>query len=253
MHWWLPRPGARIIRIETEAEAEALISELGIHAYDEARRKESEASSDEIARDWNQVAQLIAARTSLSVDAAAPNSEPAAAQCRANSESSPLDILNSAVPARPQKFRIQMTSAARGGEPVILKEAGVEAADISAAIVAAANLTMPPTTRGLRILDREGREVFARRKADPRLTAINQLDRRAPFNSVARVRRLFAPNGARFSFSRSESWARPLRRSVDEIRMLTISHVRKVQVHGRELVAALRQRKQADSTETAPD
>ena len=120
MRWWLPRPGARIIRIE--AEAEALISELGIHAYDEARRKESEASSDEIARDWNQVAELIAARTSLSVDAAAPNNEPAAAQCRANSESSPLNLLNSVVSARPQQFRIQMTSAACGGEPFILKE-----------------------------------------------------------------------------------------------------------------------------------
>jgi hypothetical protein len=146
-----------------------------------------------------------------------------------------------------------MTSAARGGEPFILKEVGVEAADISAAIVAAANLTMPPKTRGLRILDREGRELFARRKADPSLTAISQLDRRAPLNIGARVRHLFAPNGVRLSFSGSESWARPLRRSVDKIRMLTISHVRKVQVHGRELVAALRQRKQPVSTETARD
>ena len=59
MHWWLP---ARIVRIE--AEAEALISELGIHAYDEARRKECEASSDAIARDWKRVAQVVAERTS---------------------------------------------------------------------------------------------------------------------------------------------------------------------------------------------
>jgi hypothetical protein len=48
-----------------------------------------------------------------------------------------------------------MTNAARGGEPFILKEVGVETADISAAIVAAANLTLPPKTRGLRILDRD--------------------------------------------------------------------------------------------------
>ena len=232
MHWWLPRPGARIIRIE--AEAEALISELGIHAYDEARRKESEASSDEIARDWKQVAQLVAARTSLSMDAAAPNSEPAAAQCRANSESSPLDILNSVVPARPQKFRIQLTSVARGGQPFILKEVGVEAADISAAIVAAANVTMPPKTSGLRILDREGREVFARRKADPTLTAISPPDRHAPLNIGARVRRLFE-RGPRLSLSRPERWARSLRRTVDEIRVLTI----RAQVHRREQVAAL--------------
>jgi hypothetical protein len=147
MHWWLPRPGARTIRIK--AEAEALIRELGIHAYDEARRKESEASSDEIARDWKQVAQLVAARASLSMGAAAPNSEPPAAQCLANSESSSLDILNSVVSARPQKFRIQFVSAARGGELCILKEVGVEVPDISAAIVAAANLTMPPKTRAV--------------------------------------------------------------------------------------------------------
>jgi hypothetical protein len=138
-----------------------------------------------------------------------------------------------------------MTSAARGGEPFVLKEVIVEAADISAAIVAAANLTMPPKTRGLRILDREGREVFARRKADPSLTAISQLDRRVPPIIVARVRRLFAPNGARLSFSRSETWGRLLPRTADEIRTLIFSYVRKVQIHGREQVAALRQRKGA--------
>lgn len=252
MHWWLPRPGARIVRIE--AEAEALISELGIHAYDDARRKECEASSDAIARDWKRVAQVVAERTSLSVDAAAANSKPTAAQCRPNSEPSPLDLLNSVVPARPQKFRVQLTSAARGGEPFILKEVGVEVADISAAIVAAANLTMPPMTSGLRILDREGREVFARRKADPRLTAIGQLDRQAPVNIVRRVQRLFAANGARLSFSGPERWARSLRRAVAEIRVLTLSYVGKAQAHGREQVAALRQRKQAaDSSETARD
>jgi hypothetical protein len=116
-----------------------------------------------------------------------------------------------------------LVSAARGGEPCILKEVGVEVPDISAAIVAAANLTMPPKTSGLRILDREGREVFARWKADPTPTAISQLDRRAPLAVVARVRRRFAPNGARFSFSGFESGARSLRRTVDEIRMLVFS------------------------------
>ena len=37
-----------------------------------------------------------------------------------------------------------------------------------AAIVAAANTKWPPRTIGLRILDREGREVFARQKGDHR-------------------------------------------------------------------------------------
>jgi hypothetical protein len=113
---------------------------------------------------------------------------------------------------------------------------------------------MPPKTSGLRILDREGRKVFARWKADPTLTAISQLDRRAPPNIAARVRRLSAPDGARFSFSRSEQWARLLRRTVDEVRVLAISYVRKAQVHGRQQVAALRQRKRAySSSETAHD
>jgi hypothetical protein len=134
-----------------------------------------------------------------------------------------------------------------------LKEVGVEVADISAAIVAAANLTMPPKTSGLRILDREGREVFARRKADPRLTAITQLDQRAPLNIGARVR-LFAPSGARLSFSGFENWARSLRRTVDEIRVLIFSYARQAQVHGREQVAALHERKRAHySSETERD
>jgi hypothetical protein len=45
-----------------------------------------------------------------------------------------------------------------------LKEVGLEAADMPAAIVAAASLTFPPMTNGLRIIDREGRVVFARQK-----------------------------------------------------------------------------------------
>jgi hypothetical protein len=50
MFWWLPRRRARIKRLD--AEAEALICELGVDAYAEARRKEYEASSDIIAKDW---------------------------------------------------------------------------------------------------------------------------------------------------------------------------------------------------------
>jgi hypothetical protein len=43
-----------------EAEAEALVRDLGEAAYDEARRREHEASSDEIARDWGVVALAVA-------------------------------------------------------------------------------------------------------------------------------------------------------------------------------------------------
>jgi hypothetical protein len=52
--------------------------------------------------------------------------------------------------------------------PTSLTEKHIHAPDASAAIVAAANAKWPPRTIGLRILDREGREVFAREKANRR-------------------------------------------------------------------------------------
>ena len=58
MQSWLPHRHARIDRIDTEAEA--LISVFGEAAYREARRREDEASSDEIARDWGLVALAVA-------------------------------------------------------------------------------------------------------------------------------------------------------------------------------------------------
>ncbi len=55
---WLPRRRARIE--STEAEAEALVRDLGEAAYNAARLREHEASSDEIARDWGCVALVVA-------------------------------------------------------------------------------------------------------------------------------------------------------------------------------------------------
>jgi len=52
--------------------------------------------------------------------------------------------------------------------PKSLTEVEIQVADVSAAIVAAANIAWPPRTIGLRILDSEGSEVFGRRKADRR-------------------------------------------------------------------------------------
>jgi hypothetical protein len=49
-----------------------------------------------------------------------------------------------------------------------LREVEIQAVDLSAAIVAAANIAWPPRTIGLRILDSEGREVFKRQKANRR-------------------------------------------------------------------------------------
>ena len=56
MLFWLPRRRARIENIA----AEALVRDLGEAAYGEARRREGEASSDEIARDWGFVAIAVA-------------------------------------------------------------------------------------------------------------------------------------------------------------------------------------------------
>ena len=61
MNTWAPSKRARIERID--AEAEALIRDLGDQAYHEARRREHEASSDAIAEDWALVAKAIARKT----------------------------------------------------------------------------------------------------------------------------------------------------------------------------------------------
>jgi hypothetical protein len=58
---WFARRRARIVRIE--GEAEALIRNLGDRAYSEARRREREASSDEIAKDWGRVVLAVARKS----------------------------------------------------------------------------------------------------------------------------------------------------------------------------------------------
>jgi uncharacterized protein GlcG (DUF336 family) len=45
-----------------------------------------------------------------------------------------------------------------------LREVEIRASDVSAAIIAAAAAARPPKTIALSILDREGHEVFGRRK-----------------------------------------------------------------------------------------
>ena len=61
MQRWLSGRRARNQRIE--AEAEALIRDLGDRAFHEARRREHEASSDAIAGDWAEVALAVARKT----------------------------------------------------------------------------------------------------------------------------------------------------------------------------------------------
>ena len=66
------------------------------------------------------------------------------------------------------RFRIQFAGSSPDPGPSILTEVEIEVMDVSAAIIAAANIAWPPRTIGLRILDSEGREVFSREKVDRR-------------------------------------------------------------------------------------
>ena len=65
-----------------------------------------------------------------------------------------------------EPFRLQFISSAPDRGPSIVTELEIQASDASGAIVAAAKIAMPPRTIGLRILDRDGHEVFSRRRGD---------------------------------------------------------------------------------------
>jgi len=82
-----------------------------------------------------------------------------------NPELAQPEKLNGLLVSRSPQFRVQFVGRRPDSDSSILKEVGIEATDVSSAIVAAAKETFPPKTTGLRILDREGREVFARTKA----------------------------------------------------------------------------------------
>ena len=156
---WLLWQLERIERIH--AVAGMLMSEFGVEASAEARRREREAKSAGTARDWSRVTSVIARRTCkrVGLDTA---TRPTLL------EYDSVDEPKWIAPERQQIFRIQFVCGTPERGPTNLTEKHIQAADESAAIVAAANTKWPPQTIGLRILDREGREVFAREKAKPR-------------------------------------------------------------------------------------
>ncbi len=172
---WAPRRRARTERIE--AEAEALIRELGDKAYHEARRSEHEASSDAIADYWALVARAVARKTGSRVGLNISTQlemntffvldrEPGeAGEARSFAESGPEYQPDRGDVPSSQPFRIQFIGAGLDSERSILREVEIRASDVSAAIIAAATTAWPPKTIALRILDREGHEVFGRQKA----------------------------------------------------------------------------------------
>ena len=168
-------------RIESiEAEAAALVRDLGEAALSEARRREDEASSNEIARDWALVAGAVArlvgrrkevdplARLAMNAILVPDREDAATRKARPLSERGPAEEEMRVPAVGMHLFRIHFLGAAPDRGPPTLTEVEIEAADVSAAIVAAAKIAWPPRTIGLRILDGEGREVFERRKADRR-------------------------------------------------------------------------------------
>jgi hypothetical protein len=186
---WVLRRRAR--REQIEAEAEALARDFGEDAYEEARRRQDEASSDPFATDWGFVAlaaaRLIGSRPDvdplvrLAMNAVlVPDREDRAWRRRRTLAAraprkprslpapSPADDSAPAIAAPANPFRIQFVGPAADSGRTTLTEVEVEVADVSAAIVAAANVAWPPRTIGLRIFDQAGREVFARQKAHPR-------------------------------------------------------------------------------------
>ena len=175
---WLPRRRARIESIE--AEAAALVRDLGEAALSEARRREDEASSNEIARDWALVAGAVArligrrkevdplARLAMNAILVPDREDAATRRARPLSERGPAEEEMRVPAVGMHPFRIHFLGAAPDRGPPTLTEVEIEAADVSAAIVAAAKIAWPPRTIGLRILDGEGREVFERKKADRR-------------------------------------------------------------------------------------
>ena len=157
----------------TDAEADVLIGELGVEAYVEARRREYESSGDAIALWWNRVALAVAHKTGerIGLDTStrmamnavfAPDREHAGD--RKPQPFSRVDELKGTLALKP--FRLQFISSASDRGPSVVTEVGIQASDASGAIVAAANVALPPRTVGLRILDGEGHEVFSRRRDD---------------------------------------------------------------------------------------
>ena len=145
-----------------DAEADALIDELGVEAYAKARRREYELSNDAIALRWNQVALAVAYKTGkrIGFDTStrlamntifAPDREhPGDRQPQPFSQA---DELKGTLALQP--FQLQFISSATDRGPSIVTKVEIQASDASGAIVAAAKVTLPPRTIGLRILDTE--------------------------------------------------------------------------------------------------
>jgi hypothetical protein len=145
MRSWLRRRRERLERVE--AEANALILDFGATAYSQARRREHEARSNAMAREWNRVALAVARKTGQTVGLNAST--------------------RIAMDAKPvAQFRIQFFGVPTDRAPTILGEVDLLALDAVTAIRQAAHAAWPPGAIGFCVIDREDRAVFGGRKAD---------------------------------------------------------------------------------------
>ena len=75
-----------VLRLGVDFEASALIANLGMEAYSVARSRAEEASSDEMARDWSDVAYAIARKARRGAFAIPAVSSSEALAARASAE-----------------------------------------------------------------------------------------------------------------------------------------------------------------------
>ena len=149
----------------------------------EERISSKSPRDDAIALRWNRVALAVAHKTGkrnglyISTRRAmnavfAPDREHAGD--RKPQPFSQADELKGTLALKP--FRLQFVSSAPDREPSIVTELEIQALDASGAIVAAANVALPPRAIGLRILDSEDHEVFSRRRggADRRTAQVGE-------------------------------------------------------------------------------
>src|SRR4029077_19598699 len=139
MNTWAPSKRARNERID--AEADALIRDLGDQAYHEARRREHEASSDAIAEDWALIAKAIARKTGSRVGLNLSTQmemntffvldrEPGVPhKARPRLEPEPEQQPKPGVPT-PQPFRIQFMGAGNDTGPSVLREDEIRASAV---------------------------------------------------------------------------------------------------------------------------
>jgi hypothetical protein len=173
---WLRRRRERIEHIE--AEAEALVDELGFGAYAEARLRERDANDFSELRYWSQVTLAIARKVGkrVALDSATRmtiSADFARMLETTGQHDQGRPQLESAGSLRPEKaqassFRLQFLGASADGSWAVLAVVEVRALDVSAAIREAARIAWPPRAIGFRLIDRQGHEVFGATGSAPR-------------------------------------------------------------------------------------